>query len=176
MSNISIFLDRNRQFATDFAAADLPGLPRSRTVLLTCADPRVDPAHVLGLELGEVAVIRNNGGRVTQAVVDEIATLAFMVARIDGDEPRPWELVLMQHTKCGAERFADPDFQHALKEHIGVDVSPSGIADYEQSVREDVERLRGAPNIPGYLVVSALMYDVETGQARQVIPAAPLRG
>lgn len=174
MSNMSILLDRNRQFASDFAAADLPGLPRFRTVVLTCADPRVDPAHILGVELGEAAVIRNNGGRVTEAVVEEIATIAFMVAKIEEGEPRPWELVLMQHTQCGAERLADPDFQRALKEHIGVDVSSSAIADHEQSLREDVERLRSAPNVPGYIVVSALLYDVKTGRARQVIPPAPL--
>jgi len=174
MSSTTILLDRNRQFASDFAAADLPGLPRLRAVVLTCADPRVDPAHILGLELGEVAVIRNNGGRVTEAVVEEIATLAFMVAKIDRPEPRPWELVLMQHTQCGAERFADPDFQRALKEHIGVDVSSSAIADHEQSLHEDVERLRSAPGVPGYIVVSGYIYDVQHGHVREVIAPAAL--
>ncbi|WP_434111340.1 carbonic anhydrase [Methylocaldum sp. GT1TLB] len=174
MSSTTILLDRNRQFASDFAAADLPVLPRLRTVVLTCADQRVDPAHILGLELGEVAVMRNNGGRVTEAVVEEVATLAFMVAKMDGPEPRPWELVLMQHTKCGAERFADPDFQRVLKEHIGVDVSSSAIADHEQSLREDVERLRGAPGVPGYIVVSGLLYDVQNGRVREVFAPTPL--
>lgn len=174
MSSTTTLLDRNRQFASDFAAADLPGLPRLRTVVLTCADPRVDPAHILGLELGEVAVIRNNGGRVTEAVVEEIATLAFMVAKIDGSEPRPWDLVLMQHTQCGAERFADPDFQRALKEHVGVDVSSMAIADHEQSLREDVERLRRAPNVPGYIVVSGYIYDAQHGHVREIIAPAPL--
>lgn len=174
MSSTTIFLERNRQFASDFAAADLPGLPRLRTVVLTCADPRVDPAHILGLELGEVAVFRNNGGRVTQEMVDQIATIAFMTAKMDGPEPRPWELVLMQHTGCGAERFADPDFQHAVKEHSGVDVSSLAIADHEQSLREDVERLRSAPNVPGYIVVSGYLYDVQNGRAREVIAPAAL--
>ncbi len=174
MSNMSILLDRNRQFASDFSAADLPGLPRLRAVVLTCADQRVDPAHILGAELGEAAVIRNNGGRVTEAVVEEVAALAFMVEKMDGPEPRPWELVLMQHTKCGAERFADPDFQRTLKEHIGVDVSPSAIADHEQTLREDVERLRSAPEVPGYVVVSRYIYDVRSGRLREVIAPAPL--
>lgn len=174
MSSTTILLDRNRQFVSDFAAADLPVLPRLRTVVLTCADQRVDPAHILGLELGEVAVMRNNGGRVTEAVVEEVATLAFMVAKMDGAEPRPWELVLMQHTQCGAERLADPDFQRVLKEHIGVDVSSSAIADHEQSLREDVERLRSAPNVPGYIVVSGLLYDVQNGHVRQVFAPTPL--
>ncbi len=174
MYSTTIFLNRNHQFASDFAAANLPVLPRLRTVVLTCADQRVDPAHILGLELGEVAVMRNNGGRVTEAVVEEVATLAFMVAKMDGPVPRPWELVLMQHTQCGAERFVDPEFQRALKEHIGVDVSSSAIADHEQSLREDIERLRSAPNVPGYIVVSGLLYDVQNGRVREIIAPAAL--
>ncbi|MBE9554394.1 MAG: carbonic anhydrase, partial [Proteobacteria bacterium] len=99
MSNTTTLLDHNRQFASDFSAADLPILPRLRTVVLTCGDSRVDPAHVLGLELGDAVVIRNNGGRVTPAVVHEIAALAFIVAKMDGGEPGPFELVIMQHTQ-----------------------------------------------------------------------------
>ncbi|NJO33587.1 MAG: carbonic anhydrase [Rhodospirillales bacterium] len=174
MSSTTTLLNRNRQFASDFTAADLPILPKLRTVVLACGDSRVDPAHVLGLELGDAVVIRNNGGRVTQEVVNEIAALAFMVAKMEGGEPRPWELVIMQHTQCGAERFADPDFQRALKEHIGVDVSSSAISDHEQSLREDVERLRSAPNVPGYIVVSGYIYDVQHGRVREVIAPAAL--
>ena len=84
MSSTTTLLERNRQFAGDFSAADLPILPKLRTVVLTCGDSRVDPAHILGLKLGDAAVIRNNGGRVTLEVVHEIAALAFMVAKMDG--------------------------------------------------------------------------------------------
>jgi len=174
MSNTTTLLNRNRLFANDFAGADLPALPGMRTVVLTCGDARVDPAYVLGLELGDAVVIRNNGGRVTAAVVDEIAALSFMVAKIDGDEPGPFELILMQHTQCGAERFADPNFQRLLKEQIGVDVSSVAIADHELSLREDVERLRSAPEVPGYIVVSGYIYDVRDGHVREVISPAAL--
>lgn len=174
MSNTATLLDRNRQFASDFAAGDLPVLPRMRTVVLTCGDARVDPAHILGLELGDAVVIRNNGGRVTPAVVAEIAALAFLVAKMDGAEPGPFELIIMQHTQCGAERFADPDLQAALKEQLGVDVSSVAITDHEQSLREDVERLRSAPEVPGYIVVSGLIYDVRHGHIREVIAPAAL--
>ena len=174
MSNTTTLLNRNRQFASNFAAADLPVIPKMRTVIITCGDSRVDPAHVLGLELGDAVVIRNNGGRVTQEVVDEIAALAFMVAKMDGDERGPFELVLMQHTQCGAERFADPDFQRVLKEQIGVDVSSTAITDHEQSLRDDVKRLRSAPGVPGYVVVSGFIYDVQHGSVREVIAPAAL--
>ena len=92
MTSTTTLLDRNRQFARDFAASDLPILPKLRTVVLTCGDSRVDPAHILGLELGDAVVIRNNGGRVTPEVLHEIATLAFIVGKLDGAERSPFEL------------------------------------------------------------------------------------
>lgn len=174
MSNTTTLIDRNRRFASGFTAADMPILPKLRTVILACVDARVDPAHILGLELGDAVVIRNNGGRVTPAVVEEIATLAFMVAKMDGDAPGGFELILMQHTQCGAERFADPNFQSALKQNLGIDVSTVAIADHEESLREDVERLRNAPEVPGYIVVSGLIYDVGHGRVREVIAPAAL--
>lgn len=174
MSSTTTLLERNRRFANDFASPDLPILPKLRTVILTCGDARVDPAHILGLELGDAVVIRNNGGRVTPAVVEEIAALSFIVAQMEGGEPGPFELVLMQHTQCGAERFADPNLQHALKEKTGIDVSSVAIFDHELSLREDVERLRKAPEVPGYIIVSGFIYDVQHGHVREVIAPAAL--
>lgn len=175
MSNTTELLDRNYRFAADFNDAGLPILPRLRTVVLTCGDARVDPAHVLGLKLGDAVVIRNNGGRVTPEVVAEVAALAFLVSKMDGDTPGTFELMIMQHTQCGAERFADPQLQAAMKAAIGVDVSGSAITDHHDSLHEDVERLRNAPGIPGHVVVSAFLYDVADGVARQVIAPAALR-
>lgn len=169
MSETTNLLDRNRHFASTYEVGHLPILPKLRTIVLACADARVDPAHIFGLELGDAVVIRNNGGRVTPAVIEEIATLAFMVAMMDGENPAPFELVLVQHTQCGAERFADPGFQKALKAKVGVDVSAVAITNHELSLQEDLERLRSAPGIPGYVVVSGYIYDVQNGQVREVI-------
>lgn len=174
MTNTTTLFDRNRTFAENFSDADLPILPRMRTVILTCVDARVDPAHVLGLALGDAVVIRNNGGRVTNDVIEELATLAFMVSMMDGAEPGPFELVIMQHTQCGAERFADPDFQGAIKQKLGIDVSSSAIANHEQSIKDDIERLRSSSNVPGYMVASGLIYDVKTGGIHEIVPPSAL--
>ncbi|MFE7358979.1 carbonic anhydrase [Streptomyces sp. NPDC057543] len=42
-------------------------MPSGSLTVIGCVDPRVDPSDVLGLKLGEAAVIRNVGGRVTPA-------------------------------------------------------------------------------------------------------------
>jgi carbonic anhydrase len=60
-------------------------------LIVTCLDHRVDPAVVLGLRLGDAPVIRNAGWRVTQAVIDNPAYLAFPAKLIDSWRARaPW--------------------------------------------------------------------------------------
>jgi len=168
MTNTTTLINRNQQFASEFNSADLPIIPKLRTVLVTCGDARVDPAYLFGLSLGDSAVIRNNGGRITSEVIEELAAMAFMVAKMDGEKPGPFEVIIIQHTQCGAERFADSEFQKVLKQHVGVDVSLMAISDHEQSIREDIEKLRNAPEIPGYIIVSGFIYDVHNGSVREV--------
>src|SRR5262249_41380774 len=44
----------------------LEGTLRSaKALIIACADPRDDPAYVLGFEPGEAVVLRNIGGRIT---------------------------------------------------------------------------------------------------------------
>lgn len=169
MTDNTAILERNNRFADNFEAAGLPILPKLGTLILTCIDARVDPAHVLGLELGDAVVLRNNGGRVTQAVIDEIATLAFMVGKMTGNPDPEFNVVLMQHTQCGAQNFANPDFQEALQATLGIDVSASAIHDQETDLERDIDRLADAPGIPGGITVSALLYDVKTGRAREIV-------
>jgi carbonic anhydrase len=64
--SFTALLDRNQSFAEQFDAGDLAIRPRMSTIILTCLDARVDPAHLFGLELGDALVIRNAGGRVTK--------------------------------------------------------------------------------------------------------------
>jgi len=64
MSTLDTLLERNHEFAEHRFVAGLPMRPSLKTVIVGCADPRVDPVHILGLEPGEAVVVRNVGGRV----------------------------------------------------------------------------------------------------------------
>ncbi len=59
MSDLETLLDRNRRFAEQFEGRELNIRPRMSTIILTCVDARVDPAHVFGLGLGDAVVIRH---------------------------------------------------------------------------------------------------------------------
>ena len=68
MTNIDHLLDRNHAFARTDARQDVPALPflpRQGLYIVICIDCRVDPAQILGIELGDALVQRNIGGRVT---------------------------------------------------------------------------------------------------------------
>lgn len=174
MSALSILIERNRTFASSFAHGDMKALPKLGLAVLGCIDARVDPAHILGLELGDAVVIRNNGGRVSRAVIDELTVLAALAAKLTGSDEAGFHLLLMQHTQCGAQAFADPAFQAMLKDKAGIDVSEQAITNQESDLLTDIARLRDAASLPGAITVSAMLYDVATGQAREISPPQSL--
>lgn len=168
MSIQNDLIARNGKFAENFDRPDMPVLPSLRTVLLACADARVDPAHVLDLDLGEVIVIRNTGGRVTRSVIEELATLSVLAGILtEGREPG-FNVILMQHTQCGAQRLANPELQANLRDSLGIDVSEYAITDQASDLMIDIKRLCAASEIPDAITVSAMLYDVATGIAEKV--------
>ena len=58
-----------------------------------------------------------------------------------------------------------------MTERFGTDevVNTYAIASLEQSLADDVERLRANPVVPRNMKVSGHIYDIETGQLTQVI-------
>ena len=108
MSDLDTLYDRNEGFARTFDQGDLPILPRRPTIVLTCVDSRVDPAHFLGLELGDTLVLRNSGGRVTDDVEQGVALLSGMTRLVAGDRAPRLSLAIVHHTDCGLERIAAP--------------------------------------------------------------------
>jgi len=177
MAVVATLTERNRDFAAHRFAPGLSIMPTLRTIIIACVDPRVDPAHVLGLAVGEAVVLRNVGGRITPATAESIALLGA-IARVDGGRPGPeWNLVVLQHTDCGIARLAR--FPALLAGHFGVatdELAAKAVADPRAAVAVDVAALRANSALPGDFLVSGLVYDVATGLLDTVVPLAPLRG
>jgi carbonic anhydrase len=161
---------RNAAFAARRASAGLP-FPTPHTLrVLGCVDPRVDPAHVLGLDLGEAVVMRNIGGRVTPAVLRSWALLAKLGQSNPDDAPNagPPHLTILHHTDCGIKKLAALPEQLAEFFEIPVaDLNTKEINDPHAAVRVDVEIARRT--LPS-LVISGLVYDTETGLIEVVVP------
>jgi carbonic anhydrase len=138
--------------------------------------PAVDPAIVLGLELGDALVIRNVGGRFTPDTFQTMAALR-MIAQAENVTPGPgWNLVVLQHTDCGITRLGD---QPGLLANV-LGVEPESLAfeaidDPAEAVSADVAAIKANPFLPAKFLVSGLVYDVATGLIEVVVPPALLR-
>ena len=163
---------RNAAFAAGGAFAGLP-FPGPQTLqVLGCVDSRVDPAQVLGLDLGDAVVTRNIGGRVTPAVLRSWALLARLSQGNPDDAPTsgPPQLTILHHTDCGITRLAA--FPEQLAEFFEIpvaDLATKAVNDPKAAVRIDVEIARRA--LPGR-VISGLVYDTNTGLIEVVVPPA----
>jgi carbonic anhydrase len=168
MTRMTPLLERNEQFARTYKSATL-GVPSRQLVIVTCLDHRVDPAIVLGIELGEAPVIRNAGGRVTQAVIDDIAFLGFLAEQLFGNQGPPetlFEVGIVHHTQCGTGFLADPGFRRQAAKVTGLTeaaLEASAVVDPYATVGADVERLLTSTSLSNKISVSGHVYDIATG-------------
>ena len=176
MTNMTRLLERNEQFASTYTSAAL-GLPAAQVVVVACLDHRVDPAIVLGLQLGEAPVIRNAGGRVTQAVIDDIAFLAFLIDQLSaaqGAADTLFEVAVVHHTQCGTGFLADPGFRQLTAAATGLAeaaLEASAVADPYTTVKADVERLLASPQLSPRVSVSGHVYDIASGRVTTTLDA-----
>src|SRR5580658_10164350 len=176
MTRMTPLLERNEQFARTNTPAPL-GLPAAQVLIVTCLDHRVDPAIVLGLRLGDAPVIRNAGGRVTPAVIDDLAYLAFLTGEVFGGQDAPatlFEVAVVHHTQCGTGLLADPGFRRRAAEATGQSeaaLEASAVADPHVTVKTDVALLLASPQLSPKASVSGHVYDIATGRVTTAIDA-----
>jgi carbonic anhydrase len=171
-----MLIGRNQDFASHHFAKDLSLMPTLRAMIIGCVDPRVDPALLLGLGLGEAVVIRNVGGRITPATLQTIGMLG-RIAQSEGGAPGgEFHLIVLQHTQCGiAHLEGNPD---TLASYFGIGkegLPTKAVTDPRAAVTVDVAALKANPVLPGNWLVSGLVYDVTTGLVEVVVSPTPLR-
>ena len=154
-------LENNARYAEGFSGP-LPLPPAKQIAVLACMDARIDVYRVLGLAEGEAHVIRNAGGVVTD---DEIRSLAIS-QRLLGTK----EIVLIHHTDCGMLTFTDDEFKRSIQDETGVkpEWAAEAFPDLEEDVRQSIGRIRAESAIPHQDSVRGFVYDVRTGELREV--------
>ena len=163
--SVDELVQRNSRFASAGTFAGLP-FPTNQTLrVVGCVDSRVDPSDVLGLALGEAVVMRNIGGRMTPATLRSWALLG----RLGQGQPPAGVMVVLQHTDCGIRRLAD--YPEQLAEYFEIpagDLEDKAVRDPYAAVRIDVDIARRV--LPPSLLVSGVVYDVNTGLIEVVVP------
>jgi carbonic anhydrase len=179
VSNIGTLLTRNAAFAARDARHNAPRppfLPHKGLYVITCVDPRVGPADFLGLEFGEAIVARTVGGRVTPAIIQDVAYIGYLVETKAPDGPY-FEAAIIHHTDWGSCLLADEQLRHGFSERTGYDeqmLSELPALDPPVTVRADVQRLLSDPRISPRITVSGHVYDVHSRLVRTIVePRSP---
>jgi len=173
---VDTLVRRNERLATHHT--ELKPLPALGLCVVACPDPRVDPAHVLGLRPGEAAVVRAAAGRISPVIVDQLLLLQAAGAAA-GQQAAGVELILMTHTDCGATALLVPPHRAALAALLGYRVDEldhKAIDDPYGAIRIDLDALAADPRVPSALSVTGIVYDVHTGRVQVVERRSPLRG
>ena len=174
MSNFDELLRNNARFATTGAKDRVPAipfLPNKQVYILTCIDPRVDPAAVFGLELGDAIVARTVGGRVTPAVIQDLAWISYLHETKTPDDD--WfEFAVMHHTDCGSGFYADNQLRHdfAARGFDDAELAQLAVLDPSRTVPVDVEKILDTPQVSPRIKVSGFSYDVKTGLVTTIVP------
>ena len=180
MTRIAPLLERNARIALDHRPVPLAP-PTSGLVIVSCLDHRLPPESFLGLTDGEAPVIRNAGGRVTPAVVQDVAFLAFLAEQLIGDPDvgSLFEVAVIHHTGCGTGFLGDAAFRRRASRATGIpedDLASSVVLDPTETVRDDVRRLLESPEVSAKVGVSGHVYGLETGRLTTVVDAShPVR-
>jgi carbonic anhydrase len=176
MTGMTALLERNEKFAASYTAIPIAP-PRAGMIIVTCMEHRVDPAIILGLELGDAAVIRNTGGRITEAVIEEVAYIAQIGEQFfssDGTDDKLFEVAVIHHTQCGSGFLADPGFRQQFAATTGrheTELAALAVTDPQVTIRADVEYLLASPMLSPKVSVSGHVYDIATGRLTIAVEA-----
>jgi carbonic anhydrase len=163
MATTDEIIQANQQFAQTFQHGDLPMPPARQLAVLTCMDARLHPEKFLGLQFGDAHVIRNAGGRASDDAIRSLIISSHLLGTR--------EYAVIHHTDCGMLTFTNEDLQTKLAQETGSDASHIDFLPFpelEQSVRDDVRRIKESPFIPEDISVQGFVYDVRTGKLSSV--------
>ena len=165
---------RNQAFAAAGGHEGAEMRAALRLFVITCMDPRLDPAHFMGLRLGDAIVLRNGGGRVTTEVINNLAFISERIEPVVPEGPL-FEVALIHHTHCAAAALADEEFLRQYARRVEMDeslVRDFAVVDPVETVAKDAAKLLAASSISPRVAVSGHVYDVESGLLTTVVPTA----
>ena len=133
MTGFDDLLDANRRYAEDFSLTGYDGIAHAGVAIVTCMDSRIDPLRMVGLSPGDAKILRNPGGRVTDAA------LVALVLGVSLLQVR--RILVVPHTRCAMASASEDEIQARVGDRLGQDaswVSFGAVADQRQALRADV--------------------------------------
>jgi carbonic anhydrase len=159
---IDDLLANNEAYSASLPERHLDVRPSRGLAIVTCMDSRLDVFSALGLRYGEVHILRNAGGVITD---DVIRSLAVSQRRLGTRA-----VMLIHHTNCGMQTLTDDGFRAELQEASGV--APSfaieSFSDLDSDVRQSILRVRRSDFLLHRDLVRGFVYDVDTHALREI--------
>ncbi|MBO1331000.1 carbonic anhydrase [Streptomyces sp. VRA16 Mangrove soil] len=154
-------IEANARYAAAFTDPGMDARPVLEVAVVACMDARIDLHAALGLGLGDCHTVRNAGGVVTD---DTIRSLTISQRALGTRS-----VVLIHHTGCGLQSLTE-EFRHELEREVGQRPSwaVEGFTDVDQDVRQSMCKVRTSPFLPHTDDVRGFVFDVHTGQLREV--------
>ena len=174
---IDEILSYNRQFVAnkDYEQFATSKFPDKRIAIVTCMDTRLVtllPA-ALGLRNGDVKIIKNAGGTITNPFDSTMRSLLVAIYELGVNE-----IMVIGHTGCGVQgmnaahmlqlmRERGVDDEHiSLMRHCGIDLDSwlHGFDNSEEAVHETSDLIRNHPLVPHDITVRGFIIDSLTGE------------
>lgn len=164
MGIIDEVLKASHTYARNFSLGDLRSPPRRKLAVVACMDARITVEELLALEAGDAHVIRNAGGIVT----DDVLRSLIISHHLLGTR----EVMILNHTDCGMLTFTDDELRSRLERETGVAADEPArfhaFRDLERNLQVQIERVRAHPWIADDVPVRGFVYDVRSGELREV--------
>lgn len=161
MSVIDELLSHNRNYVAKHGHRELPTMPKLHLAVLTCMDSRLDLFGALGLDLGEVHLIRNAGGLASDDAIRSLLLSQYLL--------KTRSVMVIHHTRCGLETFEEESLQSELAETKGQrpPFTLGAYSDVDESVRETVATLKASPFID-QTEIRGFVFNVDDGDLREI--------
>ncbi len=178
---IDEILQHNRQFVNEkqYERFLTSKYPDKKIAIVTCMDTRLIellPA-ALGLRNGDVKVIKNAGGMITNPFDSTMRSLLIAVYELGVNE-----IMVIGHTGCGVQGMnaaemlrlmqerGVPESNISLMRHCGIDLDQwlHGFDEVTQSVSETVDLIRNHPLMTADVRVAGYVIDSATGELNPI--------
>ena len=154
-------------------------IPAMKTAVVTCMDTRLVLMleDALGIKTGDVKMIKNAGGLVTEPYGDTMRSLLVAIYELGVEN-----VMIIAHTGCGVEGMDGKHFLEDMEKRgisrrtiedikaSGVDLEGwlTGFCNTEDAVSESVEMVRNHPLLPPGITVKGYVIDTFTGELRPI--------
>ena len=152
-------LKSNEKFVQDFKSQDLTGQAAKGLAIITCMDSRISPLETVGMQAGDVKILRNAGARVTDDVLRTLVLATFLLGVN--------RVLVMPHTDCRMANADETQLHQTILDEHGVDtrsVEFRTVKNQLAALEQDVIRIRTYPLLASGVTVGGAIYDVKSGK------------